>query len=313
MKSPILFTIFKREDTTRRVFERIREARPPRLYIAADGPRVDVAGEAGKCAATRRVVENIDWPCEVKRLYRKENLGCGLGMSSAITWFFENEPEGIIIEDDILPHPDFFRYCDEMLERYREDNRIQSIAGWNRFYDSYDSNVTYFMSATFQVWGWATWRRVWKTYEFDVAKLPVKLIQRIIEKNVEFMDINDIIIKKMVNHEIDTWDYQFYMNQILYGRYSIMPYTNMIENIGFDSVDATHTVGANKLISNHKSASPYPIKHPYVLSTDRYADYITYINGAHLPLSFRMRVVGKIKRVIRLIGKIFFLSIVSKT
>ena len=147
MKSAILFIIFKRPDTTKRVFERIREAQPPRLYIAADGPRSNKPGEAEKCAAARKVVETIDWPCEVHRLYRDENLGCGKGVSSAITWFFEHEEQGIIIEDDILPHIDFFKYCDEMLDRYKDDERIQMVCGRSCLYTGYkfDASISFFL------------------------------------------------------------------------------------------------------------------------------------------------------------------------
>ena len=139
MKSPVLFIIFIREDTTRKVFEKIREAKPPRLYIAADGPRPGRPDDIEKCKATRSIVNDIDWECEVKTLFRDENLGCGKGVSSAITWFFDNEPEGIIIEDDILPNMEFFKFCDEMLEKYRDDERIQLVAGFNSFFDGFIS------------------------------------------------------------------------------------------------------------------------------------------------------------------------------
>ena len=134
MESAVLFIIFKRADTVQKVFERIREAKPPRLYIAADGPRKDRDDEVEKCMAARKAVENVDWPCETHRLYRDKNMGCGKGVSSAITWFFEHEEQGVIIEEDVLPHIDFFKYCDEMLDRYKDEERIQGISGHNVFY-----------------------------------------------------------------------------------------------------------------------------------------------------------------------------------
>ena len=141
MISPVLFLIFKRAETTKKVFERIKEAKPPKLYIAADGPRRDRPEEVAKCVETRKIVENIDWPCEVYRLYREENLGCGKGVSSALDWFFDNEEQGIIIEDDILPNIDFFKYCDEMLELYKNDERIQLITGRNAFFEEYKTDI----------------------------------------------------------------------------------------------------------------------------------------------------------------------------
>ena len=281
MTSPILFIIFKRPDTTRTVFNRIREARPPRLYIAADGPRPDKKGEREMCEATRQVVETIDWPCEVHHLYRDENMGCGKGVSSAISWFFEHEEQGIIIEDDIVPHLDFFTYCDEMLERYKDDERIQMISGCNYFYDGYQSAYSYYMSTFACIWGWATWRRVWNTYQFDVNAYPEEDIKRKIMlkfpkgANTFFLQIYD----QMKRHAVDTWDFQFVLNQTYYNRYSISPFTNMIENIGMGDINATHTTAEDVVVSNHKSSSPYPIKHPEHVMPDSKADDIAMINS----------------------------------
>ena len=300
MKSAVLFLIFKRPDTTRRVFERIKEAQPPRLYIAADGPRKDRPEEVEKCSMTRQIVENIDWPCEVRRLYRDENLGCGKGVSSAITWFFEHEEQGIIIEDDILPHIDFFRYCDEMLERYKDDERIQLIAGRNFLYDGYKSHYSYFMTSFGHIWGWASWRRVWDTYEFDVNNLSKemyvkKLYLRFPPKTAKYYER---MFDEMLQFKIDTWDSQFAINRFYYGRYSILPVVNMIENIGFDSSDATHTTSKNKREANFKAASPYPLIHPKVLTVDEKLELLSmYNSGAYVRPLYR-RLLSKVKSLI---------------
>ena len=132
LKSPVLFLVFNRPDTTRRVLEAIRQAQPSQLFIAADGPREGKSGEAEKCADVRRIVnEGIDWDCEVKTLFRDKNLGCKVAVSRAIDWFFEHVEEGIILEDDCLPHPTFFRFCEELLNKYRDDERIGQISGDN--------------------------------------------------------------------------------------------------------------------------------------------------------------------------------------
>lgn len=300
MKSAILFMIFKREDTTRRVFERIREAQPPRLYIAADGPRKDRPDEMDKCKATRKVVESIDWPCEVHYLYREVNLGCGRGVSSAITWFFEHEEQGIIIEDDILPHVDFFLYCDEMLERYKDDERIQLISGRNAFYNGYEAPFSYYMSNLFHIWGWATWRRVWETYEFDTnnissEKFTLNMSKRSLPKMTKRYWLK--IFRQMCDNPIDTWDYQLYFNEIVYQRYSIIPYGNITENIGFDMDDATHTKGANIKESIHSSSSPYPIRHPQDLLEDIEADAVFAENFGFVDCSLLEHYILKIKRL----------------
>ena len=131
LKTAVLFLIFNRPDTTKQVFEAIRKSKPPRLYVAADGPRTDKSGEAEKVEQVRRIAMQVDWNCEVKTLFREENLGCGKAVSSAITWFFKNEEEGIILEDDCLPNQSFFWFCEELLERYRDDMRIMAVSGDN--------------------------------------------------------------------------------------------------------------------------------------------------------------------------------------
>ena len=304
MKSPVLFLIFRRVDTTKRVFERIREAQPPKLYIAADGPRKGRPDEEEKCAETRKVVENIDWPCEVHRLYREENLGCGKGVSSAITWFFENEEQGIIIEDDILAHIDFFLYCDEMLERYKNDERIQLISGTNYFYDGYKSDVSYYMSNYMSIWGWASWRRVWNSYNFDVNKytksiLLDKLSNRLSKQSLRYyIKVYDL----MRIHRIDTWDFQLAFNQYYYDRYSLSPYVNMVENIGMGVEGSTHTSSDNERISNHHALSGYPIVHPQKPFLDQEADTIAMINSGQYErewyVSLLLKIIRKVKSFI---------------
>ena len=168
MKSPILFLIFNRPDTTIKVFEAIKQARPTKLYIAADGPRPSKPNDTLMCSETREIVSQIDWECEVKTLFRKNNLGCGKAVSEAIKWFFENEEEGIIIEDDVLPHPDFFVYCDQMLEKYRHVDNVKFISGRNAILGNSIGNESYYFTAFNYVWGWAAWRRTWDIYDFTL-------------------------------------------------------------------------------------------------------------------------------------------------
>lgn len=301
MKSPILFLIFNRADTTRQVFDEIRRAQPPRLYVAADGPRADRPGEKELCEKTRAVVKAVDWPCEVKTLFRDENLGCGKAVSQALTWFFENEPEGIVIEDDIVAHPDFFRYCDELLEKYRDDERVQLIAGRNAFYKPFaDAKSSYYMSSFFHIWGWASWRRVWQTYEFDAAKLSKeelldKMASRLPERSLPYWER---VIDMMQAHQCDTWDYQLYFNQILNDRYSIIPFVNMTRNIGFGE-GATHTTASNRRDANHQAHSPYPLVHPFGDMRNPEADIVHMKSmGLYIP-SLCKRIVSRIVRGLR--------------
>lgn len=266
MKSPVLFIIFKREDTTSRVFQRIREVQPPKLYIAADGPRKDKEGEAAKCEATRKIVEHIDWPCEVFRLYRDKNLGCGMGVSSAISWFFEYEEQGIILEDDILPHIDFFRYCDEMLDRYRDNHQVKCICGSNAFYEDIEHPNSYYFSHYMMVWGWATWRRTWKEYDRTLLSIPkeefVRRVKKLpIKKGSKRMAIS--IYETMTSdHPIDTWDYQLVFSIWHHDGLNIIPIHNLCKNIGFGHMDAAHTTDNSGKIDAHVVQSCYPLIHP---------------------------------------------------
>lgn len=280
MKSPILFIIFKRPDTTQQVFERIREAQPPKLYIAADGPRPDKEGEEEQCQATRKIVENVDWPCEVHRLYREKNLGCGAGVSGAISWFFEHEEEGIIIEDDILPHIDFFRYCDEMLEKYREETKVKCICGHNKFFEGINYSYSYYFSHSLTIWGWATWRRTWKEYDRSLKTIP---------KNVFLKELKSLPIKKnnkqaVINiydimtsdHPIDTWDYQLLFSIWHHDGLNIIPINNLCKNIGIGHKDAVHTTSHNEAIESQNVVSCYPLLHPSKIKKSKALDIISF-------------------------------------
>jgi len=310
MKSPVLFIIFLREDTARKVFEKIREAKPPRLYVAADGPRPGRPDDVEKCKATRSIINEVDWDCEVKTLFREKNLGCGKGVSSAITWFFENEEQGIILEDDILPNIEFFQFCDEMLDLYKNDERIQLISGYNSLFDGFEAPYSYYMSKYLSIWGWASWRRVWQTFELDAAKLDCTLLLSKLKEGYSKPVYRHYktIYKKMEKHKIDTWDYQFFFNQILYNRYSIIPFKNLTSNIGCATGDAAHTSSATdefiRKIINHHNKPIYPLIHPDAIYFNQKADdlYAKYSRWEQPTLVKRI-----INRFVREIRKVCFI------
>jgi hypothetical protein len=169
--APILFLVFNRPETTARVFEAIRNAKPSRLYIAADGPRDFIYNEYAVCAKTREIASRVDWDCDVETLFRAENLGCKAAVSSAISWFFSHEEEGIILEDDCLPCESFFYFTTILLEKYRHDERIAHIAGSNFQDGKKVGDGSYYFSDLYNIWGWATWKRVWKDYDAELRLL----------------------------------------------------------------------------------------------------------------------------------------------
>src|SRR5579883_3534944 len=168
LKTPVVLIIFKRADTTERVLEVIRQVKPSQLFVIADGPRADRSEEVEKCAAARALIEQVDWQCEVFKNYSEVNLGCAKRVSSGLDWVFSNVEEAIILEDDCLPHPTFFRFCEELLEKYRYDTRISSISGQNVLLKHRRTNYSYFFSRYNLCWGWASWKRAWQHYDLYI-------------------------------------------------------------------------------------------------------------------------------------------------
>lgn len=251
-KTPVLFTIFNRPETTKKVFETIRKYKPQELYIAADGPRANKSGEEEKCEETRKITEKIDWPCKVNRLYRDKNLGCKYAVSGAIDWFFGNVEEGIILEDDCLPNQTFFSFCEKMLELYRSDKEVMCISGDNFLPKSIQKADGYYFSKYVHIWGWATWKRAWKKYDVEMGDWPVIKKTKTLDKYFENFPEKlywRIIFNASYNGKIDTWDYQFVYNVWKNNGLSMVPNVNLISNIGFTK-DALHTKDKNSINSN---------------------------------------------------------------
>lgn len=245
MRSPILFLAFNRPMQTQRVFDVIRNVRPSRLYLSLDGPRTGKPGEIDQCKAVQKIVSKVDWPCDVHSLVHEKNLGCKLAVSQALDWFFAAETEGIILEDDCLPHPDFFSYCDALLERYRDDQRIGLISG-TAFGDLRKQQLVrgsedYLFTRYPSIWGWASWRRVWKHYDADIKFWEIyRQDVSALTCNPKLRKTNETLFDRVVGHEIDTWDYQVSFMLWSASQLSVVPRFNLIENIGFGA-DATHT------------------------------------------------------------------------
>jgi hypothetical protein len=253
LQTAVLFLVFNRPDTTAQVFEAIRKAKPPGLYVAADGPRTNREGEAERVARVREIATAVDWPCEVKTLFREENLGCKYAVSGGITWFFEQEEQGIILEDDCLPSQSFFWFCESLLNRYQNDKRIWHISGASTLVEKdLVNNESYYFSKYNHIWGWASWADRWKEYDVDISMLPNFQSHKYI-KNInfnyylrDFWLTNFSGVKKGM---VDTWDYQWYFTTWVNGGLSIIPTRNMISNIGFGA-DATHTSDSSNGLAN---------------------------------------------------------------
>lgn len=267
--------VFARPDTTKRVFERIRQIQPIKLYVAADAPRRDRPDEIERSEEVRRIVDLIDWPCEVHTLFRDDNLGCKMAVSTGISWFFEQEEYGIILEDDCLPDLSFFPFCEELLIKYKDDDRIGHISGNCFFPDLIDQRYSYDFCSFSHIWGWASWRRVWKNYDvnfsyWEDARCDKNRKQSLFKSLREEIYFSSFISDTLaVNRKINTWDVQYLFMLRVQSQLSIYPSINLVTNIGLNDPNATHT---NKKDSENCVPSEkmiFPLIHPkYVISNN---------------------------------------------
>jgi hypothetical protein len=234
---PVLIIAFNRPDSTRRVFAAVRAAKPAKLFLACDAARPGKAGEAERVAEVRALVDAVDWPCEVRTKFPESNLGCGLGVSSAITWFLGEAGEGIILEDDCLPTPAFFRFCATMLERYRHDQRVATITGSNMAPLAKIPGSHGFSRITAS-WGWATWRRAWEGYRLfpEPIRADEPWLATLHSNAASFLRREFGVFAE---GKARTWDYQFMVQVLRAGQLNVFPARNLILNIGFDGM-GTH-------------------------------------------------------------------------
>ncbi|WP_411875739.1 hypothetical protein [Vulcanococcus limneticus] len=278
MDTPLLLIAWRRPHTLRQVIDAIRPVAPTRLYVACDGPNPKRPGEAKKVAATRAVIKSeIDWPCQIERLFSDTNQGCRLGVSRAITWFFEQVEEGIILEDDCVPHPDFFPYCTTLLERYRHDTRVWCISGNNFQNGHWRGDGSYYFSRYNHCWGWASWRRCWQHYDADLRLWPALrdsgLLDIVLEDPLERNYWSAIWQQLMEAGEPDTWDYQWTFTCLAQGGLTALPNRNLVSNVGF-GVDATHTTGlANPTVADQGLGE---LRHPPFVLRNAAADCYSF-------------------------------------
>jgi hypothetical protein len=279
---PILLIIFNRPETTRQVFRAIRQQHPQRLYIAADGPRPNHPTDAENCRQARDIIHQIDWPCHPKILFHDQNLGCRTAVSTAISWFFEHVEQGIILEDDCLPHPTFFPYCEELLNKYRHDTRIGHISGNSFLPHALDHAYSYNFSAIAHIWGWATWRRVWQHYD---PRLPYwheaqhdankrRSLFRTLREEIYFTTFIPDALNN--NNGLNTWDVQYLYMLRLQHQLSIYPTVNLVTNLGLTAPEVTHA-SSRTAAKYRRPLQPisFPLRHPPYLLPNRLLDDLT--------------------------------------
>ena len=304
MRTPITFLIFNRPETTAKVLEAIRQARPPKLLVVADGPRSNHPGEEEKCRATRALIDQVDWDCEILKNYSDINLGCKKRISSGLNWIFSIIDEAIILEDDCFPDPTFFRYCDELLERYRHSYQVMAINGQNLQFGRERGKESYYFSRYFHSWGWATWKRAWQFFDVDmkvwdlVPDWESKLLDMFpCQRHADYWKG---IFQAVHDGRINSWAYQWFFAIWAANGLVTTPRVNLVKNIGFGK-DATHTeCDARRNIYAEMSINSlrFPLSHPHIYFPSRIADEFT--QETHYNPSFMTRLRCKLNRMIGL-------------
>jgi hypothetical protein len=291
---PVLMIVFNRPDTALQVLDSIRKVKPSRLYIAADGPRPNDDQDIRECNSTRALLlKSIDWDCKVQTLFHNENLGSGVAPARAISWFFEHEEMGIILEDDCVPNESFYHYCRELLDFYKDDERVMHISGFNDQDNIKRGEASYYFSYFPCGWGWATWRRAWKHHNLKPQDIDQEFRNILVEKSFYKNEKAAESWLKLLFYNLQNawdyqWDYAIWKNNGL----CITPNTSLVQNIGFDE-RATHTKFMEGY-SDMKLGTIDEIVHPSGYEPNKEADKYTIAKRYYAP--FLQRMYGKLKK-----------------
>ncbi len=270
MDTPIVIVMFNRPQCVKKLLERIGIVKPKRLFVISDGPRENVQSDYQLVKECQQIVDKmVSWPCEIHKIYATENLGCGRRLPTGLDEVFKLVDRAIILEDDCIPEVTFFRYCEELLEKYYSDTRIYSISG-NNFFQHEESTNSYFFSIFPQTCGWATWRRVWQEYDYEIKKWPTFRDAKVFKNlfnDYRFTNILEKVFQACYDKVcLTAWDYQFSFLSFCNHGLNIIPAVNLIKNIGFDE-SATHIKDSEcalaKMMSITKPIS-FPLDHPYI-------------------------------------------------
>ena len=297
---PVLVLAFNRPDTSRRVLDAVRLARPPHLYLAVDGPRPGRAEDAERVLQVQRLADAVDWNCEVHTLFRPANLGCKAAVSQAIEWFFEQVAAGIVLEDDCLPHPSFFPFAGELLQRYEGDPRIMAISGDNFQFGKSRSPYSYYFSRYNHVWGWASWRRAWKLYDHRMSRWPGLRDQGWLAdflKDPVAAAYWTQIFDETYGERNTSWAYRWTFACWSHGGLTALPTVNLVSNIGFGR-QSTHTFFRGRVAEMPTQSLAFPLRHPPVIERNESADEAT----EKVLFSRARPVVRRLKRIASAFG-----------
>jgi hypothetical protein len=302
LTTPVAFLIFNRPEVTARVFAEIARARPRTLLVIADGPRDDRPDDADRCREARAILDRVDWDCNILRNFSDRNMGCRQRVATGLTWAFETVPEAIVLEDDCLPHPTFFPFCRDLLERHRDDERMMMVSGFNPLGRWKASEQTHHFTYLGTIWGWASWSRAWRHYDVNIPKWSDPAARRIVRDRfcvrAQYRQRAKLFDRVQAG-EIDTWDFQWTFTRLLHGGLSAVSAVNLISNIGFGE-DATHTRSEESAWANTpREAASFPLTELADVKEDRaYVRevYRRFQRAPSSPWKRVRRILGGLKR-----------------
>jgi hypothetical protein len=271
---PVAMIIFNRYDNAKKVFEQIKKVQPPKLYVIADGPRTNRVGEEKLCQETRNIINEVNWPCQVITHFSDVNMGCQQRIATGLTWLFEQEEYSIILEDDCVPSKSFFFYCEEMLEKYKNDERIMVVSGDNKSFASNSISESYYFTRHVHIWGWATWARAWKHFDLKVSNFPKVDTQKMLKafcSKKSFLYYWSALFNAYYKGRVASWDGAWVFAVWAQSGLSIAPKKNLVQNIGF-SKDATHTTGNSIYSTLQAEELDFPLTHPEIVIENRVLD-----------------------------------------
>ncbi len=301
METPVVFIVFSRPEVTAQVFARIRSARPARLHVICDGPRPHKPDDAAKVAAVRAIIDRgVDWPCHLVRDYSEHNLGCRDRIATGLNRVFEQVEEAIILEDDCLPDPSFFGFCGELLARYRHDERVLHIGGTNLAAGHIRTSDSYWFTHHAWIWGWATWRRAWRRYDFtmrtwDERRAALHASFASPWERQYWLSTWEPVRRDPV--AANTWGFPWMYTVRALGGLSILPTRNLVENLGF-GVDSTHT-HADVARLRTPTAATGALRHPARLTVSRYRDELITRVYAGAPVGFVANLRARLRLALR--------------
>lgn len=302
--TPIALIAFNRPETTRRVLASIRRVKPKQLFIIADAPRGNCPEDLINCEAVKRIIEEgVDWDCSLYKRYSEENLGCGKGPPSGISWVFEHVDRCIILEDDCLPVQSFFTFCEELLEKYNNDSRVMMISGNHHLFKKVSFEYNYCFSRHTQTWGWATWKRAWDLYDYEMKLWPdaksSNLLPQLLGKGLSAKRWTLLFDKCYSEKNRDYWDFQWTFACLAHNALNIIPDRNMVSNIGFGESAGTHFFDLSSPFANlSRHEMSFPLLHPPAMVENIEVD-IQINKDVYGHISFYERLKRKLIRILK--------------